>query len=147
VVAEEAGAAVARRYGVPVASIRPSWIQVPGDYPCREEGYVDDLSAGAGNFWGYVDVRDVADLVAAALADHDAGHEAFNCVAADNALGRPLRELMREQYGAVPEDCAVAGDDSAYSVAKAERRLGWTPERSWRDAADADVPEPELDAD
>ncbi|MWV63655.1 NAD-dependent epimerase/dehydratase family protein [Halorubrum sp. JWXQ-INN 858] len=151
VTAEETAAAVARRHDVPAVSIRPSWIQYPGAYPCRDDGYVEDLEAGAGNFWSYVDARDVAEQVAAALAwtaDSAAPgvHEAVNCVAADNALGRPLRELVREAYGGLPEETDVAaGDDrGAYAIAKAERLFGWTPAHSWRTAAAEDVPEPTL---
>ncbi|MBV0900449.1 NAD-dependent epimerase/dehydratase family protein [Haloarcula salina] len=142
VVTEEIGKTIARRDGVSVASIRPSWIQTPGEYACRDDGYVEDIAAGAGNYWSYVDVRDVVDLVEAALAADLGGHEAFNCVGPDNALGRPLTELMREHYGSVPADCAVEGDASAYATAKATERFGWEPTRSWRDAADEDVPEP-----
>jgi nucleoside-diphosphate-sugar epimerase len=154
VTAEATAGAVARREGVPAVSVRPSWIQHPGEYACRSDGYVDDLDAGAGNFWSYVDARDVADLVAAALAG-TAGpdpavapgtHEAVNCVAADNAIGRPLLDLLRESYGETPDDCAVAeGDDrGAYAIAKADRLFGWTPSHSWREAADEDVPDPTL---
>ena len=134
VTAEAAAGAAARRHGVPAVSVRPSWIQYPGAYACRAEEYVTDLDAGAGNFWSYVDARDVADLVA--------------------ALGRPLRDLLRESYGEIPDDCAVdegafaARDDrGAYAVAKAERLFGWTPSRSWRDAADEAVAEPTLFAE
>jgi UDP-glucose 4-epimerase len=144
VVIEEIGKTVARRDGVSVTSIRPSWIQIPGEYPCRDDAYVEDLSAGAGNYWSYVDVRDVVDAVEAALATDIEGHEAFNCVAPDNALGRPLVELMGEFYGRVPEDCTVEGDDSAYSTAKAERLLDWEPTHSWRAGAEESVPEPEV---
>lgn len=143
VVAEEIAATVARRDGVPVASLRPSWIQYPGEYACRDPEYVEDLSAGAGNYWSYVDVRDVVDCVCAALgADFD-GHEAFNCVAPDNALGRPLVDLLAEQFGRVPGDVAVEGDASAYSTAKAAELLDWEPAHSWREAADADVAGPD----
>jgi len=155
VTAEAAAGAVARREDVPVVSLRPSWIQYPGAYACRSDDYINDLDAGAGNFWSYVDARDVADLVAAALAG-TAGpapavapgtHEAVNCVAADNALGRPLLDLLRESYGEVPDDRGVdEGDDrTAYAIGKAERLFGWTPSHSWRAGADAiDVDEPTL---
>ena len=159
VTAEAAAGAAARRHHIPVVSLRPSWIQYPGDYACRADGYVTDLDAGAGNFWSYVDVRDVADLVAVALADLLGGnpavapgtHEAVNCVAADNALGRPLLDLLCESYGEIPDECAVDasaladGDDrGAYAVEKAARLFGWTPSRSWRDAAGETVAEPTL---
>ncbi len=136
VVTEEIGKTVARSEGVSVVSLRPSWIQFPGEYLCRDPDYVEDLSAGAGNYWSYVDVRDVVDLVEAALAGNFEGHEAFNCVAPDNALGRPLEELFREHYGDLPIECDIEGDDSAYSTAKATETLGWEPTRSWRDATE-----------
>ncbi|QAU13492.1 NAD(P)-dependent oxidoreductase [Halorubrum sp. BOL3-1] len=154
VTAEAAAGAVARRRDVPAVSVRPSWIQYPGEYACRADEYVSDLDAGAGNFWSYVDARDVADLVAAALAEtrgpdspvEPGAHEAVNCVAADNALGRPLLDLLREVYGDVPDNCAVdeGSDRTGYAVAKAERLFGWTPTRSWREAAAADVAAPTL---
>jgi UDP-glucose 4-epimerase len=144
VVAEEIGATVARRDDVPVASIRPSWIQTPGEYPCRDPDYVDDLAAGAGNFWSYVDSRDVAAMVEAALTADRSGHEAFNCVASDNALGRPLVALFDEYYGTVPDATGVTGDDGAYSIRKASELLEWAPDHSWQDAADADVPVPDV---
>ena len=154
VTAEAAAGTVARREGVPAVSIRPAWIQYPGGYACRDDEYVHDLDAGAGNFWSYVDARDVADLVAAALvgtagpdpAVAPGTHEAVNCVAADNALGRPLLDLLRASYGAVPDDNGVAeGDDrSAYALDNAARLFGWRPSHSWREAADANLDSPTL---
>jgi UDP-glucose 4-epimerase len=144
VVTEEIGKAVARRDGVSVASIRPSWIQEPGDYPCRSDDYVGDRSAGVGNYWSYVDVRDVVDLVEAALENPVEGHEAFNCVGPDNALGEPLADLVADYYGDLPEDCAVEGDAAAYDTSKAEELLGWEPTRSWREAADESVAPPQV---
>ncbi|WP_410767494.1 NAD-dependent epimerase/dehydratase family protein [Haloferax sp. DFSO60] len=144
IVTEEIGKTVARRDEVSVASIRPSWIQIPGEYPCRDDEYTSNLAAGAGNYWSYVDVRDVADLVEAALTTEFSGHEAFNCVAPDNALGRPLRELMTEYYGTVPADCTVEDDASAYDTTKATTLLGWEPTRSWRTAATEAISTPKI---
>ena len=144
VVTEEIGRTVARRDGIRVASLRPTWIQEPGVYPCRDEAYVSDRSAGAGNFWSYVDVRDVVDMVEAALSADFEGHEAFNCAGPDNALGEPLVDLIRGHYGSVPEDCQVDGDDSVYSTEKAKRLLDWEPTRSWREAASEAVSPPDV---
>ncbi|ERG88128.1 MAG: nucleoside-diphosphate-sugar epimerase [halophilic archaeon J07HX5] len=144
VVTEEIGATIARRDGVSVVSLRPTWIQEPGEYPCRDDGYVENLAAGAGNYWSYVDVRDVVDLVVAALQADLTGHEAVNCAAPDNALGRDLRELMRAHYDALPADCTVAGDAAAYDTTKAADLFGWEPTRSWREAAEEDVTPPEV---
>ncbi|UPW01582.1 NAD(P)-dependent oxidoreductase [Halorussus gelatinilyticus] len=142
VVGEEVAKMVSRRFDVPVASIRPSWIQYPGEYECVESR--DDLANGAGNFWSYVDARDVASIVAAALDADFSGHEAFHAAAADNYLERPIEEALESFFGESPDDCNVSGDESALSVEKAEEVLDWDPDHSWRDAADEDVAGPEL---
>ena len=147
VAGEEVAKMVSRRDGVPVVSIRPSWIQYPGEYHCRD--LVDgDLAGGAGNCWSYVDVRDVATLVAASLdaASEGAidGHEAFHGAAADNYVDRPTEAVVEEFWGAVPDECDLEGDESALSTAKARALLGWEPSHSWRTAADEDVAEPSL---
>ncbi len=143
VAGEEVAKMVTRRYDVPVTSVRPSWIQYPGEYNCRDVAESDDLAGGAGNCWSYVDVRDVASLVAAAL-DRTDGHEAIHAVAADNYLGRRTVDAVEEYFGRVPNDCDVNGEESAMSTAKAEELLDWTPDHSWREAADADAPTPSL---
>ncbi|SFL29048.1 Nucleoside-diphosphate-sugar epimerase [Halogranum rubrum] len=149
VVGEEIAKMVVRRHGVSIASIRPSWIQYPGEYNCRTLPSVEwddpsDLEAGAGNFWSYVDIRDVATLVAAALDAEVPGHEAFHAAAAENYLDRPTTRAVEAFFDAVPENCTLDGDASALSTAKAERLLDWTPEHSWREAVDETVEEPTL---
>ncbi len=133
VVGEEVGKMVARRYGVPVASIRPSWIQEPGQYHCREGR---ELADGAGKFWSYVDARDVAGIVSAALEGDFSGHEAFLAVAAENYLDRPTVELIEEFFGELPEECDLSGQQAAFSTAKARKVLGWEPKHTWREAAE-----------
>lgn len=144
VAGEEVAKMVTRKYDVPVASIRPSWIQYPGEYNCRDVAESGDLAGGAGNFWSYVDVRDVAGIVAAALDADLAGHEAFHAAAADNYLDRPTVDAVEEFFGALPDDRDLDGDASALSTAKAGESLGWSPEHSWREAADESVPDPSL---
>jgi nucleoside-diphosphate-sugar epimerase len=134
---------VARRDGVSVASIRSSWIQYPGEYNCRDVA-TGDLAGGAGNCWSYVDVRDVAGIITAALDTDFDGHEAVHAAAADNYVGRPTAELVEECWGEVPAQCELAGEQSALSTAKADGLLDWAPEHGWREAADEDVPEPTL---
>jgi UDP-glucose 4-epimerase len=147
-VAENVGAMIARRDDVPVASIRPSWIQYPGSYAVRGDAYREHPSMGAGDYWSYVDVRDVADLVVTALegAEEGAfeGHEAFNCHAAENALGEPTLELLTDFFDDVPDDTQLDGEQSAFSTAKAADLLDWEPDHSWRTAADEEVPSPSL---
>lgn len=136
VVGEEIGRMVARRYGVSVASIRPSWIQEPGQYHCREGR---DLADGAGNFWSYIDVRDVAGIVSAALESDFEGHEAFLAVAAENYLDRLTVKLIEEFFDGTPETCDLTGEEAAFSTTKARKTLDWEPEHDWRGAAEEDI--------
>ncbi|WP_224448184.1 NAD-dependent epimerase/dehydratase family protein [Haloprofundus salilacus] len=155
VVGEELAKMVVRRYGVSVASIRPSWIQYPGEYNCRDREDLREgrplseigLESGVGNFWSYVDVRDVASLVATALDTQFDGHEAFHAAAAENYLGVATLDAVEAQFGALPDDCNLDGESSALSTAKAERVLDWRPSHSWREAVEESVAEPDLLAD
>lgn len=146
VAAEAVAAMVARRYDVPVTSIRPSWVQEPGDYELtavREAIDYDDPDR-EGNFWSYVDVRDVVSQLRAALESDARGHSVYNAAAADSYLERPTADVIEAAYGELPAECAIEGTGSAYSTASAERDLGWTAEHGWRTAETESVPEPRL---
>jgi len=146
VAAEAVAAMVARKYGIQVTSIRPSWVQEPGEYrtPDARTGFDPDDPNPTGNYWSYVDVRDVVALFRAALeAGHD-GHEVYNGMAAENYLDHPTADAIEAAFGTLPDRCEIEGDACAFSTEKARRDLGWEPEHSWRTAEDEDVPVPEL---
>ncbi|AFK17853.1 NAD(P)-dependent oxidoreductase [Haloferax mediterranei ATCC 33500] len=144
VAGEEVSKMVARKYDVSSCAIRPSWIQYPGEYNCRDIAVSGDFEAGAGNFWTYVDVRDVAELVATALENPVSGHEAVHAAAADTYLGRPTAGAAEKYWGELPDDCSLDGEESALSTAKAGDLFNWEPSYSWRDAVDETVSEPTL---
>jgi nucleoside-diphosphate-sugar epimerase len=133
--------AAVRRSDVTGISIRPSWVQWEGNYE-RNLGPVV-RAAGAEttpSFWSYIDAYDLADALRLAAESPSGGHEVIYIASPDNATGRPLAELIRHHHGdAVPLREPLARPDAAgISVAKAERLLGWTPARSWRDYLGAD---------
>lgn len=90
--------------------------------------------SGRGNFWSYIDARDVGTAYRAALEGRSTGHEVFLIAAADTSADRPLRELMAEYYDGY-DRIAPDHDDfaSAFSCAKMARFFGWRPTYSWRD--------------
>lgn len=146
VVGEEIARMVARRYGIDVASIRPSWINYPGRYETRpvREAFDPERAEPSGNFWSYVDVRDVVSIVERALeADFD-GHEAFLAAVRDNYLDQPTVEAIEAAFGDLPERCELEGDRSAMYSRKAADVLGWEPTHSWRTAETEDAPGPEF---
>lgn len=93
-----------------------------------------DPGIARGNFWSYVDARDVGSAFLAALDGASTGHEVFLVAAADTCVDRPLRELMAEFYdGYDAVDPEAPDDASAFDCSKMERTFGWRPEHSWRD--------------
>lgn len=135
VAGETVAGMVARRYGVPVASLRLALVVTAGGRRTRRRRERFDpatVEPGSG-FGTYVDARDVASLVELALAADFDGHEPFLAAAPGNCLGVPTAEAVRAAYGRLPEDCALDGEAAFYSGAKARERLGWTPEHEWRD--------------
>lgn len=153
VVGEEIAGMVTRRYGIPITSVRPSWINYPGEYFTTEIRETFDPETAAvtgdrnthipsGNFWSYVDIRDMVSLVDAVLDADIEGHEVYLGVADENYLGRPTAETIEAVFGDLPEDCALEGEQSALSNAKAKADLDWEPAHSWQSAQDEDVPAP-----
>jgi nucleoside-diphosphate-sugar epimerase len=142
VCSEEIARSVARRYGVSVTTIRPATIFGPDRSRPRPARDGSDLSTDetGGDFGSYVDVRDVARMVEAALASDHAGHEAVLCVADENYLGRPTREIVEAICGDLPEECDLEGRQAALSNAKAAALLDWTP--AYNSQHEADVAGP-----
>lgn len=135
-VGEELAAKTVRKHGVSVASIRPSWIQYPGEYRATDgqSSFDPETAEPSGNFWSYVDVRDVVSIVDAALEADIDGHESYHAMAAENYLGRPTADVIEAVFGDLPESCDLEGEQSAFSTAKARQELGWEPDHSWRQA-------------
>lgn len=135
-----------RRYGVPVTSIQPSWVQTPGEYETAEIRAAFDVDdpTPSGSLWSYVDVRDVATMIRRVIETDRDGHEAYIAAAADNYVDAPTADAIEAAWGALPEECSLSGDAAGFSTKKARRELGWTPNHSWRAAETADVKTPEV---
>lgn len=135
-----AGEASAERvrnaYDVSIITMRPSWIQIPGEYVITElrESFALETAEPMGNYWSYVDVRDVVSFVEAAIQDPVEGHEVFNLFGPDNFLGIDTAAALEAGFGGLPEQCDLRGDDCAFSTEKAERSFDWEPAHSWKDA-------------
>ncbi|MDG5759228.1 NAD(P)-dependent oxidoreductase [Natronococcus sp. A-GB1] len=137
-----------RAFDVSVTSLRPAWVSYPGSQQLARvrEAFdpetVEPGDQGSGNFWSYVDVRDLVSLVEAALTADIEGHEAYLAVAAENYLGRPTAATIEDVYGDLPEDCTLEGEDAAFATAKAREELGWEPEHTWRETETEEAVEP-----
>jgi UDP-glucose 4-epimerase len=125
---------IVARSDVRCISLRPSWVQGPDTYAMNLGMGIREPHPRLGR-WNYVDISDLANAIVLAVNSDLPGHEVFHIAAADNALGRPLEELVAQFF---PEQIRVLPlsrpDASSVSSDKARRLLGYTPERSWRDS-------------
>ncbi|MDQ3795046.1 MAG: NAD(P)-dependent oxidoreductase [Actinomycetota bacterium] len=130
--------AAIRRSDVRCISIRPSWVQHEGNYERNLGPQVRDASVLSAGFWSYIDVYDLADAIVLAVQSDLPGHEVFYIASPDNVGGRPFEKIVREYYGdAVEIKTPLPREDaSGTSVAKAQKLLGYSPKRSWRDYLD-----------
>jgi nucleoside-diphosphate-sugar epimerase len=91
------------------------------------------------NLWSYIDAYDLADAIVLATESELSGHEVFYIASPDNVGGRNFGEILHQYYGDKIELRPTSRPDaSGISTEKAQRMLGWTPKRSWRDYLDAD---------
>ena len=131
--------AAVRRSDIRVISIRPSTVHNDDNYEANLGKQVRDPSNLTANFWSYIDADDLADALVLAAESDLPGHEVFYIAAADNAGGHDFAEILHRYYGDAIELRPIdRADASGISTAKAQRLLGWTPKRSWRDHLDAD---------
>ena len=126
---EETLAAATRRTGIRTIVLRPTSVVGPEDYAERVPRM---LKNGSGSL-SYVDARDVARAVRAALDDTDIDHDRF-FITADDALSRePLAVAFPRRFPGSEAVCAgLTGTEGPISCAKAKRILGYRPQHSWR---------------
>jgi nucleoside-diphosphate-sugar epimerase len=129
--------AAVRRSDIRCISLRPSWVQHPGNYEQNLGPQVRDESSLSAGLWSYIDVHDLADAIVLAVESDLPGHEVFYIASPDNVGGRDFGEILRRYYGDKIELRPLDRvDASGISSAKAQRMLGWRPTRSWRDYLD-----------
>ncbi|SDN75708.1 Nucleoside-diphosphate-sugar epimerase [Klenkia soli] len=115
-----------------ITGLRFSNVMEPADYAAFP-GFDADPAGRRWNAWAYVDARDGARAVTAALAARLPGAELFVVANDDTVMGRPSAELAAGWFPGVPVRGQVSGHRALMSSARAQRLLGWVPRHSWRD--------------
>jgi UDP-glucose 4-epimerase len=129
--------AAVERSDIRCISLRPSWVQNESNYENNLGPQIRDASVLSPNLWSYIDVYDLADAIVLATESELPGHEVFYIASPDNVGGRDFAEMLTRYYGdAIELRPTARPDSSGISSEKAQRVLGWTPKRSWRDYLD-----------
>ena len=131
--------AAVERSDIRCISLRPSWVQNEDNYEQNLGPQVRDAGVLSPNLWSYIDVYDLADAIVLAAESELPGHEVFYIASPDNVGGRNFGDILHQYYGDKIELRTTSRPDaSGISSEKAQRMLGWTPKRSWRDYLDGD---------
>lgn len=130
--------AAARRSDLSSVSIRPSWVQHPGNYARNLGPLIRDPHQFSAGFWSYTDNHDLAEAIRLATTVELGGHEVVYVAQPDNATGRPLAELVAATLADADLELRPTDreDASGIDCSRARRLLGWRPTRSWRDVLD-----------
>lgn len=138
--AEEMASYFARTTESSFVTLRPAWVNVPGEYELdMVKDWFEPLESSPEHdvnqhLWAYTDVRDIARFVKAAHNTEVRGHEAFFVVAEDTYFDIKTRDLVEEIFGDDVDTSDLIGFTSMYSTQKAAKKLGWEPKYSWREA-------------
>src|ERR1035437_8800865 len=119
-----------------ITALRFSNVMDPEDYAAFP-AFDLDATLRKWNLWGYIDGRDGAQAVSRALEESKPGFETFIIAAADTVMSRSSAELVAEVFPGVELVKEVGERETLLSIDKARRMLGYAPEHSWRDHAEA----------
>lgn len=136
-VTEELARHMHRVHGTSFIGLRLSRIHhdVPGhphNYEAVRRGWTDPVDLRT-NLFAYVDARDVAGAVIAALAADFTGAESMTIAAADTTWHQPNETLVREFYPQTRLRPDTGPYETLISIDKARRLIGYQPRHSWRD--------------
>jgi nucleoside-diphosphate-sugar epimerase len=119
-----------------IIGLRFSNVMEPADY-ADFPSFDADPALRRWNAWSYIDARDGASAVVAALDHPGRGAEVFVIANADTVMSRPSAELAAGYFPGVPVRGPLEGNQALMSSERARQVLGWTPAHSWRDEAGA----------
>lgn len=130
---ERTAAMFHRRAGLSVLAYRFHWVAEPGEAAARAAQLRNDPAAWAYQLWGYIDVRDAAQACRLGVEIDELDFQVFNVIAPDTLVDEPTEELIRRYFPELELRKHLQGTETAWSIDKARRILGYQPHHRWRD--------------
>ncbi|MBR7836586.1 NAD(P)-dependent oxidoreductase [Actinospica durhamensis] len=126
---------VALRWDATVVSLRFPFLGA-GE---RLRRHLASVHADPGNdrkgLWAWLDTRDAARAVEAALTRPLTGHHLINVVAPDTSSPVPTAQLMARYHPGSVLTEPIEGFGTTFSTARSRELLGFTPVHGWREQA------------
>ncbi len=118
-----------------ITGLRFSNVMEPADYAAFPS-FDADPALRRWNAWSYIDARDGAGAVLAALDHPGRGADVFVVANADTVMSRSSADLAAEQFPGVPVRGSLGRHQALMSSERARRVFGWEPVHSWRDTVE-----------
>jgi nucleoside-diphosphate-sugar epimerase len=144
-VGEELCFAFAARGTFTAVSLRPTLVTVPGPSRFSWWRHMPEemkIRSAKGDFWSYVDVRDVAEAALLSLTADINIHQAFLLTSDENRTRTPTAEIVEKYYSHLPwpkinkEEWLAKGEYiGLVDCSAAKEVLGWQPKWSQFDPA------------
>jgi nucleoside-diphosphate-sugar epimerase len=123
-----------RRWGGDVYGLRINNIIAPEEYADLAPQWRADPASRRRNFFAYIDVRDLAQMVVRCLETDGLGYEIFNVSNDDMSVALTASEVIDRFYQGVEVRRKMGENETFYANDKAKRMLGFNPAHGWRDA-------------
>jgi nucleoside-diphosphate-sugar epimerase len=119
--------AVCRRFAGSGAALRLPLMISPSNVDELRDWLTDRPAAGAGDGWGWLDVRDGAEAFRLALTVPYEGAHVLHVAAPDVFLDTPTEDLLAAHAPAVPRATRYDGRTAPIDTSRARELLGFTP--------------------
>ncbi len=131
-----AGEACARsfqaRFGADVYGLRINNVIEPHEYEENFPDYIANPDLRRRNIFGYIDARDLGQMVECCLRTDGLGYQVFNVANEDTSVALTSQEICDRYYPGVEQRKQLQGFETFYSIEKAKRMVGFEPRFGWR---------------
>jgi nucleoside-diphosphate-sugar epimerase len=121
------------RTGVDVYGLRINNVIEPHEYVELFPAFLDDPALRRRNLFGYIDTRDLAQMVQRCLDTDGLGYQVFNVANADMSVAATTEPIRARFYDGVQVRREMGRHETFYAIDKARGLLGYAPQHSWRD--------------
>lgn len=131
VVNEQTARAFQRRSGADIYALRISNVMEPHDYE-RFPAFLKDPGQRRRNFFGYIDARDLGQIVNRCLTTDGLGYQVFNAANDTNVATLTSTQLIEQFFNGVPMTRELGTYEALFSNRKIREVLGFVEEHNWR---------------
>ncbi|MGQ7847280.1 NAD-dependent epimerase/dehydratase family protein [Granulosicoccus sp. 3-233] len=128
---EQTARAFQRRSGADIYALRISNVMEPHDY-ARFADFLQDPGQRRRSFFGYIDARDLGQIVNRCLQADGLGYQVFNAGNDTNVANQSAAELAAEYFPGVALTRELVGHEALFSNRKIRDVLGFVEEHNWR---------------